>query len=90
MENIVKNYQTVQSNLKPLTKMVGMYGYAEKIKKALELEGTETSLFVIYRAIEGVSKSEHSTIIRKKFLKMIQEIKESVDNVEKEAEMLLN
>jgi hypothetical protein len=90
MENNVKTYQTSQSNLKPLTKMVGMYGYAEKIKNTLESEGIKTSLFVIYRAVEGTSKSEHSTIIRKKFLDMANEIKEYVNSVEKEAKIILN
>jgi predicted RNA-binding protein len=89
MENIVKTYQTAQSNLKPLTKMVGMYGYAEKIKNLLS-EEKDISLFVIYRAIEGTSKSEHSTEIRKRFLAMASEIKNSFDDVEKQAEMLLS
>lgn len=89
MENAVKNYQTVQKNLKPLTKTVGMYGYAEKIKKNLSNEGIETSLFVIYRAIEGSSKSEHSTKIRQKFLEMVKAVKDTVNKVESEAEMLL-
>lgn len=90
MNNSVKTYQTVQSNLKPLTKMVGMYGYAEKIKKSLASENSEVSLFVIYRSIEGTSKNQHSTSIRKIFLAMVRSIKDSVNSVENEAEMLLN
>lgn len=90
MNNSVKTYQTVQSNLKPLTKMVGMYGYAEKIKKGLSVKGVNISLFVIYRAIEGTSKSEYSTSIRKMFLEMVQSLKKDVNEVEENAKMLLN
>lgn len=89
MEKQQEKYQNVQRNLKPLSKMAGMYGYAEKIRKSLSAEGVSTSLFVVYRAVEGSSKSIHAPQIRKLFLEMVEASKNAVTQVEELAERML-
>ena len=62
-----------QKNLKPYSKTPGMRDYARRIKDAMAAEGKEVTVFIIYRAVEGISQNVYAIEIRQRFVDMLSD-----------------
>ena len=71
-----------QKNLKPYSKNVGMRDYAKRIRDAMAQEGKDVTVFIIYRAVQGVSQNVYALEIRQRFVDMLEDAKRRHKSVE--------